>query len=300
MKPLKEIIFANTILCLLVVFIHVSSAPVSTLDKSTIQYLMVMAPWRLSAFVVQGFIFLSSFKIFIKNKPITDYKTYYVSRFKAIVVPYFIWFCLYYIYFVNHYYFEAKIGHFLKNFLLGSLVSPFYFIVIIFQFYALLPLWQWLFKKVGTVKILLLSLAITIVLGHFVTIPYRDRIFTTYIFYWILGGVVALNYEKIKEVLSKKWLIISFIFIVVAVLDVYTYYENSVMGNYLWYIELLHICYCVAGISFVIAMGIKLPLFKAVGAINTITFPIYLSHCYAMLYVNDFIVEKSIHGIAKA
>ena len=62
-----EISMLNILLCLMVVFIHVSSAPVSQLNKESFQYITVMVPWRLSAFVVQGFIFLSGLKFFIKG-----------------------------------------------------------------------------------------------------------------------------------------------------------------------------------------------------------------------------------------
>ena len=58
-KRLAELSYLNLLLCLLVIFIHVSAEPVSRLNRDSLQYLVVVVPWRLSAFVVQGFFFLS-------------------------------------------------------------------------------------------------------------------------------------------------------------------------------------------------------------------------------------------------
>ena len=75
----------------MVVFIHVSSIPVSQLQKDSLQYLGVMLPWRLSAFVVQGFIFLSGLKFFMKGTEKFNYLTFLKKRIKTILLPYIIW-----------------------------------------------------------------------------------------------------------------------------------------------------------------------------------------------------------------
>jgi len=100
-KKKTEISYMNIFLCLLVVFIHVSSEPVSKLDKSGLPYIFIMVPWRLSAFVVQGFIFLSSLKIFLKPISHFDYLSFIKNRVKTILFPYIIWVMIYYLYLIK-------------------------------------------------------------------------------------------------------------------------------------------------------------------------------------------------------
>lgn len=60
---LPELSYLNLTFCILVALIHILSEPVSSLDRSSLQYFVVMIPHRLSSFVVQGFIFLSGLKL---------------------------------------------------------------------------------------------------------------------------------------------------------------------------------------------------------------------------------------------
>lgn len=307
-KPKQEIIFANVIMCLLVVFIHTSSSAISFLEKSSIQYLAVMVPWRLSAFVVQGFIFLSALKIFIKKTTTTNYKRYYISRIKAIIVPYVIWVFIYYIYFCKHNYFSFSIVHLVKNMMLGSLVSPFYFIVIIVQFYALLPLWQWLYNRFNPIPILLVSLLITILCVQFFpkainiitggyNFTYNDRMLTTYILYWSMGAICGINYEKFSEWLIQKNIEIAFLFAFFVCVDIFLTFKVLVLGMFVSSLETIHIFYCVTAILFTMSIGIHFKPNFIFMAINSVSYPIYLAHCFVLFLITGKLVQYDITDI---
>jgi Predicted acyltransferases len=307
-KPKQEIIFANVIMCLLVVFIHTSSIAVSSLEKSSIQYLAVMVPWRLSAFVVQGFIFLSALKIFIKKTAVTNYKRYYISRIKAIIVPYVIWVVVYYIYFCKHNYFPFSLAHLIKNMMLGSLVSPFYFIIIIVQFYALLPLWQWLYKRFNPMPILVISLLTTILCGQFlpkainiITVgyifDYNDRLLTTYILYWSMGAICGINYEKFSAWLIQKNIKITFTFALLVCIDIFLTFKVLVLGIFVSSLETIHIFYCVTAILFTMSIGIRTKPNSIFLAINSVSYPIYLAHCFVLFLINGKLIQYGIIDI---
>ena len=95
-KRLSELSYMNLFYCVLVVFIHVSSEPVTTLERSSLQYFAVMIPWRLSAFVVQGFIFLSGVKLFLNMREPFDTVAFWCKRVKSIILPYILWVLIYY------------------------------------------------------------------------------------------------------------------------------------------------------------------------------------------------------------
>lgn len=282
----NEIIFANVLLCLMVVFIHVSSEPVSSLEKTSLAYAAVMFPWRLSGFVVQGFIFLSALKIFIKKETI-NYKNYYISRFKTIVVPYVVWVFIYYLYFYYKSYFPFNIKELAKYIFIGNLVSPFYFIVIIVQFYALMPFWQRLYKNTNPFLNIVFSLLITLAFKEFTAFKYSDRLFPTYFIFWSLGAVCGVNYEYFTNFLRKKLYKILMVFSVTAAADLFFTYKVFVFKESFIFLETLHLFYCIFAIAAVISIGMFIKENIFLKTINGITFYIYLSHCLVMFFVNE-------------
>ena len=56
----------NALLCLLVVFIHVSSESITAADKDSWKTLLLYVPWIMSSFAMQGFVLLSGIKVFLK------------------------------------------------------------------------------------------------------------------------------------------------------------------------------------------------------------------------------------------
>ena len=83
MKKKTELSFLNVFFCALVILIHVLSAPVTQLEKQSVQYALVFFPWRLSAFVVQGFIFLAGLKMALGfSKPVKYGKYIKSSKWK--------------------------------------------------------------------------------------------------------------------------------------------------------------------------------------------------------------------------
>lgn len=66
----REISFVNIVLCLLVMWIHICSTAITGFPKESMAFLGVYVPWRLSAFVVQAFLFLSALKLFLSKKEV--------------------------------------------------------------------------------------------------------------------------------------------------------------------------------------------------------------------------------------
>lgn len=160
-----EISLCNILFCLLVVWIHVSSAPVSTLEPASWQYAIVYFPWKLAAFVVQGFLFLSAVKLFLRPQEAFSYRRFWRSRLCRIVLPYLVWVCIYYVYFVARGYFPFRVGDLLRYMVVGDLSAHFYFIVILVQFYLLMPLWRVMVRQVDGTVAMLLALLISLMVG---------------------------------------------------------------------------------------------------------------------------------------
>lgn len=309
-----EIAAMNVFLCLLVVFIHVSSTPVTTYDKSSIQFAAVFMAWRFSSFAVQGFIFLSGLRLFLTKSGGVDYGKFYLGRLTKIVLPYVVWNVIYYLFFVLAGYFSFSLPELGSYILKGSLVSHFYFIVIIVQFYALAPLWFAVVGKIRrTAAVLAASAAVTLFLGQFLpdiltlafpdfAFAYNDRVLTTYLFYWVAGCVVGANYEKAREWLSGKRRLISAAFFLTGAADIASGYVSfSGLRHFSW-LENVHFFYCASAVVFFFTLFSERYRSKEMTSalarrIDGVTYQVYLCHCLIIFIVDGFLRRLGVYSI---
>lgn len=197
----------NAVACLLVILIHVLSLGVSQADPTAWQAAAIYIPWKLAAFVVPMFLYTGAVKLAGQygGRKISPgiYLRYLLRRLRKIYVPYAVWVAVYYLYFLRIRYVEGSIREFVSYLLLGNLSSPFYYIVTVMQFYALMPLWVWMLEHVRPYAAVIAGLLVTFcmgqlaaVLSHFgIAFLYTDRIFPTYLVFWVAGLYVGKRYD---------------------------------------------------------------------------------------------------------
>lgn len=291
----KEIDFANVVLCLLVMLIHILSKAVSALDRTSVQFAAVFIPSRLASFVVQGFIFLSAMKYFMRYwDGGLEYGKFLWARIKTIVVPYVIWNVIYYFSLMPFGYFIFDPLALLKYILVGDMISHFYFVVIIVQFYVLMPLWVWLVKRISGKILIPLSLIIMVVFSRCFApqILYEDRIFIKYIFYWICGCFAGKYYKEFLGLLRNNWRWISAFFILTAGADVFLTLAHRSGTMAIPYLDDIHIVYCMAAILFVFTASLwkigQIVDDRFFSMINRQSYNIYLSHCLLLYFADGF------------
>lgn len=303
MKRKNELSVLNIIFCLLVIFIHVASSPVTGLTKGTWQYGVFFIPWRLSAFVVQGFIFLSGLKMFLVNKE-EGYLKYCWSRFTKIVLPYVFAVVMFYFYFLWRQYYGFSIKDIFGYILKGDLVSHFYFVIIIVQFYVLKPLWKLMLQKIPAKIAVIASVIIMFLCKYkFSGFIYNDRVFTTYLVYWVLGCYVGVNYEKFSEHITKYKKIYISQFFVVATIEAVMSYTQFVYGG-IKFLEELHFIYCISAIlcTYALATGIgdRVMASKFPRKVDNASYYIYLIHPLFIFVIDGFLEIWQIKDIAVA
>ena len=311
-KKYFEISVLNAFMCILVVFIHVSTAPLGALESESWQYIIIMIPRRGFAFVVQGFIFLSGMKLFLSRTKQFSYGSYLAKRFLHVILPYIIWVVIYYLYFAFYrHYFTFSITSLLRYMYVGDLVSPFYYIIIIAQFYILAPFWRKIIAKANPVILTSFALLITIIStkylpemiaalfpnAHFM---YADRVFATYLIYWIAGCFAGLNYEKFKKTLSENRMLINTAFGFALVYYIYLCYLRFSQGKGIAYLEDVRIFYCICAILFFFSAAVRISERRKTGAdsrfdmavssIDKVSYSIYLAHCL-VIFELDHILE---------
>ncbi len=295
MEKRREIDFVNVVLCVLVMLIHILSRAVSALDRTSAQFAVVFIPSRLASFVVQGFIFLSAMKYFMRySDGRLDYGKFLGSRIKTIILPYILWNIIYYLALIPLGYFIFDPAELMKYMLLGNMISHFYFVVVIVQFYLLMPVWIWLVDKISGKALIPVSLAVMIIFGQYlcVNFVYNDRIFLKYIFYWICGCYAGKYFDKFFAFIKKYSKALTVIFLAAAISDGLLTWINSAGIRYIPCLENIHIFYCSAAIFFVFTVAVwKSAGFvdnRFFGVINRQSYYIYLSHCLFLYYADWF------------
>ncbi len=312
-KRYNELSYMNVVFTILVIFVHILSEPVTRLDRSSLQYFCVFAPSRLFQFVTQGFVFLSGIKLFLKKRGKLDIGRFYWGRARRVLIPYIIWTVIYYLYFVKFYGYVYSPGDLVNYILHGDVSAQFYFVILIIQFYLLTPIFMWIFKKCSPVLSLVYSLFVTIlcseslptivnIISPGTLLKYNDRLFTSYLFYFIAGAVVAMNYERIKSALIKVKYQVYFTGALFSAVTLYLTYTASKNGVYYGFEYYLIFAYCVSMIlvfftffSDFAQKHTKLgPLIKFS---DKSSFMLYLSHVLVLCIVRLELDKRAVNGI---
>ena len=286
-KRLPELSYLNLTFCILVILIHVLSEPVGTLDKSSLQYFAVMIPFRLSAFVVQGFIFLSGLKLCLGGRDKIYAPALWCRRLKSVVVPYLIWVLLYYCYFVGIGYFPFSFKELFRYAVVGDLVAPFYFIITIVQFYLLAPIFVKLTSGKHTKLFLVLSLVINLI--FWIYLPTLLRV----------TGICE-KYDKLCAVIRRVSALMFTAFPLIAAGDIILYCNAAKVGGTVC--EIYHMVYSLAAILFFTALYLKLTdkrksMPKILSSADKATFPVYLCHCLFIFILNSEFNKYGINDI---
>ena len=300
-KRKYELSFLNVAFCLLVIFIHTVSHLLSSLDTKTNIYSLVLLPWRLSSFVVQGFIFLSGLKMFLNKNGNFSYPAYLYKRFKSVILPYIVWFFVYYVFFIFYLNYPFDIKGIFTNFITGNLVYHLYFVVIIAQFYLLAPFWRLIINKLSAKIVIPISFVIMVYLEYAnffnpaIGFKYYDRIFTTYLLYWITGCYAGKYYDAFKNYIKAHSNIIiavfSFSVLSNAVLSLLAYKSLQ----WIPHLGLIHTIYSVCAILFLFLLSLKLSYSlyeksRLMPLIDKCSYQIYLSHCL-VIYIIDKLIS---------
>ncbi|MBQ8552086.1 MAG: acyltransferase [Clostridia bacterium] len=298
-KRKHELSLMNVILCMLVIFIHAASTAVTSADKTSLGYALLLPAWRLAACAVPGFIFLSAVKFALgAEKEGFSYGRYMLGRIKRVWIPYAIATIIYFVYFVLLNYMQPSAGEFFKLLLDGNMCGHFYFVVTIMQFYLLAPLWRVILKKVSEPVWAMLSVVAAVPLGwifgqylpDFIAIfykggifPYADRVFTTYILWWMAGLIVGKHYEKVKDVLSRGWKGVMVLFIFAAVMNGGLSYLHFSGKTSIYWLETVHVFYIMCAVTFLFAITCRtaeVPVLSArpILFVDRASYSIYLWH----------------------
>lgn len=313
MAQKRELNDMNAIGCLLVILIHVLSLGITKADPSSWQAAAIYFPWRLAAFVVPMFLYTGAVKLAFRfmDERITAaaYIHYILQRVRKIYVPYVIWVAVYFGCFLQINYVRGDWKEFLTYLAIGNIASPFYYIVIVMQFYLLMPLWVWMLRHIPAYLAVAVSLLITLCMQQFshvlslfgLSFPYSDRVFLTYLIFWTIGLYAGKHYEKAVSAFggkSEQILCCGVVLLCSAVaylqysrgIDLFNLYEVKLVSDLLS-IAFLH-SFCLRLTKS--ASGVQQFLQKLYES----SFFVYLSHCLFLTLVTDYLQRDGVSRIS--
>ena len=302
-KRKTEISLFNALLAMIVVLIHLMSAPMAELPPEVPLYKAFLAVWRLCSFVVQAFIFLSAVKTFLGGKS-ENYGKFLLKRLRTVILPYIAAVFIYYLYFVYiEEYFPFKWSDYLGYLVRGDMAAQFYFVIVIAEFYLLYPLWKHTAAKWRPAAVIIASAAVNIVLGAYsyywldkffngYVFTFGDRLFTTYIMYWTGGMYAGIYYDKFTKFITKYRPALCAAFVLTAIVDVVTLYMQKYGRIPPLHLDMIHSLYCVSAILFGMSLMYAAREKKIPGAAaaDRASYYVYLFHVLFIFWLDKVIM----------
>ena len=239
-RRITEISVYEFFMCMFVISIHLLSEGVDFFPKWSVSSVIFKTLTTLMTFAVPGFVFTSAVKLFYKySEGRFKYGKFLLGRFLKIYVPYILAVTIYYIVFVYALsldgYEKFDIKELLGFILSGNISAQFYFVVLIVQFYILMPFWIGISRiksKAGLIALIAVSFGITALSRMFlpeimtgaakglinlnvvhnvdltelskVFAGYTNKAFSSYMIFWVMGVYVGLNYDEFSEKITES------------------------------------------------------------------------------------------------
>ncbi|MDR1210390.1 MAG: acyltransferase [Clostridiales bacterium] len=255
------------ILSVIVVYSHVVSEAVTEYAKDSFQFLFVFTTQHFSRVAVPCFIFLSAFKYFAKysEKPVGfSYPRFALGRVRRVYLPYLLWVLIFYVYFVYAArYFPFDAADLARYAVTGDISAQLYFVVIIMQFYLLMPFWRAVAlgrKGWGwAAAFMAVSAAVTYAARLvFARVPYIDRIFAAYLLFWAAGMVCGVNHQRFFGILARRRAAVWIAFALVTAAHLGLTYANA-RGFFVYTAsEAVHTAYGLFAAFFLLDLGVFL------------------------------------------
>ena len=302
-----ELPWLNLAFCAMVLWSHCSAHPITHLDHGTWQYAFVYLLQRLSYVSVYGFFFLSGIKLTLPRSRQPSLGRYYWGRVKSIFLPYVVAVGLYYLWFSQYLqYFPLSWKDFGGYLIRGDLSSHFYFVVALAQFVLLTPLFRWLARRWSPAILLPFALGLTWLSAMHLSdlleifwpglgFRYGDRVFTTYLFYYLAGCYVGPRYEDFLAALRSNRGLIWTLFVLFSGANLGLCWLNYTGRRSVPFLEQVHMLYLLSAILACFLASTYLPktMPRWLQKVDKASYLIYLYHCLAISY---FDYQTALHG----
>ncbi|MGA8944271.1 MAG: acyltransferase [Thermoactinomyces sp.] len=218
-KRIEEADYIKGIAILGVVFIHVTAFCLRSFDSLTDGGLFFVIN-QLGRSSVPVFFMLSGLFLFYRyydHKPF-PVKSFYKKRTVYIIVPYLVWSAIYLLYgnLIHPETAPQTAGQIWEAIFTGGSYYHLYFLIVMVQFYLLLPVLIWAFRKFGGLTVVSVALLVTVVAQSMTWWEVTQNFswlesytknamcyFSVWLFYFCLGGWIGQRGDRIWQIMHK-------------------------------------------------------------------------------------------------
>ncbi len=319
-RKITEISVYEFFMCMFVISIHLLSEGVDFFPKWSVSSVIFKTLTTLMTFAVPGFVFTSAVKLFYKYSARSfKYGKFLLGRFLKIYVPYILAVVVYYIVFVYALnldgYEKFDIKQLLSFVLSGNISAQFYFVVLIVQFYILMPLWIGISRiksKTGLISVITICFVITAVSRMFLPqimsalceslnivdkigiadfSSYTNKTFTSYLIFWVMGVYTGLNYDEFSERITESKAVVYIGWFILAVAHCilsYMFFAGYIKYSLSPFMVILFCLFSMLGF-YIYSRDLTFSLEKMgkgfLTSIASASYDIYLMHCLVITVV---------------
>lgn len=306
-QKLTELFLLTSFLCCFVVLIHTSSEGVANLPIGSKWHKLFYMFNKALSFVVPGFVFLSGLKLTYSYQQKTfSFFPFIKKRILKLLIPYTFWYIAYYKFLTSIGFVESKtIQQHIFSFIMGDLVSPFYFVTIIFQFYFLFGIILYFLKKYQISYFLVACVILQYIYLRYIFVPYDDRFFMTYFLYFILGCVLATDMTFFQNKINQYCWLIYLCFAFFTYWHTTHAYSANIEGMIYYYWRIFTCLFSISAVaafyhlSCIITQILPKWAITIFKAIEESSLYIFLGHCYLLYFCNERWFEIGLHSILR-
>lgn len=235
---LLELDYMRFIACLAVMIVHISATGVTEYIHGSFPHIIMTLLNRSLKFTTPIFIFLSGVTGFYgyRNKEF-KYFEFINKRLRRVLIPYLVWCVIYYFVYIKIGYYGFNIKFFIKNVIQGTMSYHLYFVIIITQLYLMGPVFYNLVKKSNNrIRLLVISAIVTALCVEYIRFDLSDRIFLKYVFFYMFGIFVTLEYENFIAWLKKYSIYAVIGYAVIGLAYTLVSYYNMKIYSYVWFL----------------------------------------------------------------
>lgn len=299
---LYELDYMRFIACLAVMIVHITATAMGANGYITgsFPHIVILIINRSFKFTTPIFIFLSGVTSFYSyRKKEFKYFPFIVKRLEKVLVAYFIWCIIYYEVYIRLGYYTRDISFFIEHVRLGKMSYHLYFVIIITQMYIVGPAFYKLLKNSDKkIAILIVSAIITVLCAEYIRYENSDRLFLKYMFFYMLGIYVTLEYDKYIAWINKNKFIIAAGYVVIsAIYTVVSYYDLTIY-IYVWFV------FSIFSVFFVYCMGIIMKkalsrIYSFIKLFGQSSYYIYLMHPLVLTLMIMYTDNNGILSVTK-
>jgi len=292
---LYELDYMRFIACFAVMLVHITATGVTGYIYGSFPQIVMLFINSSVKFTTPMFIFLSGVTSFYSYREKKfKYMPFITRRLRKVLIAYFVWCVIYYSAYIKFGFYIFDINFFTKSVLLGTMSYHLYFVIIIVQMYIVGPIFYKMLKNSNKkILILIVSAIITVLCAEYIRFENADRLFLKYIFFYMFGIFVSLEYDKYISWINKYKVLISAGYIITSIILTMVIYYNLTIYMFVWFVFSIFSVFFIYYISLVMKKTFN-KIYSFIKLFGQSSYYIYLMHPLVLTFM---IVYTDKYGI---